>query len=263
MRHRVPFQCVSVLEAEILAQRDEVLVLDCRDANSYGRSHIKGAEQLNISNLSAYVERTPKSKPVLIYCYHGHASKEYANVFSDFGFSEVYSMDGGYEAWSHRPRPATVALLDESLQAWLAEQGLDPGDVNGLGPNATTPLMKASHLGQGDIVRRLIAAGAQLDARNADGNNALWLACVGNHLDVIDILVDAGVDIDNRNDNGATSLMYAASSGRDGVVGRLLARGADTAPETLDGFTALDMAATAECLALLRQASRSGGKSAA
>ncbi len=160
MRQRAPFQCIGVLEAEALTRRDEVLVLDCRDANAYGRSHIKGAEQLNISNLSAYVERTPKSKPVLIYCYHGHASKEYANVFSDFGFSEVYSMDGGYEAWSHRPRPATTAVVDATLQTWLAEQGLQGGDVNGVGPNGTTPLMKASHLGQGDIVRLLIAAGA-------------------------------------------------------------------------------------------------------
>lgn len=52
-------------------------------------------------------------------------------------------------------------------------------------------------------------------------------------------------------------------SGEDGVVTRLLNRGADIRPETLDGFTALDMAATAECLALLRQADRAGGKSAA
>jgi thiosulfate/3-mercaptopyruvate sulfurtransferase len=153
-------------------------------------------------------------------------------------------MDGGYEAWSHRPRP-TGAVPEEALQAWLTQQGFQPDDVNGVGPNAMTPLMKAAHLGQAEIARKLIAAGAKLDARNADGNNALWLACVGQHLDMIDLLVDAGVDIDNRNDNGATCLMYAASSGKDGVVAKLLASGADTAPETLDGFSALDMAATA------------------
>jgi thiosulfate/3-mercaptopyruvate sulfurtransferase len=32
----------------------------------------------------------------------------------------------------------------------------------------------------------------------------------------------------------------------------LLSVGADTSSETLDGFSALDMAATKECLALLR-----------
>ena len=91
-----------------------------------------------------------------------------------------------------------------------------------------------------------------MNARNADGNNALWLACVGGHLEMLDTLVEAGVDIDNRNDNGATPLMYAASSGKATVVERLLAKGADVTPETLDGFSALDLAQTIECLTLLR-----------
>jgi ankyrin repeat protein len=52
--------------------------------------------------------------------------------------------------------------------------------------------MKASHMGDAGIVRQLIAAGARLDLRNTDGGNALWLACVGNHLDIIDMLIDAG-----------------------------------------------------------------------
>jgi thiosulfate/3-mercaptopyruvate sulfurtransferase len=51
--------------------------------------------------------------------------------------------------------------------------------------------------------------------------------------------------------------MYAASSGRAAVVAHLLAKGASITPETLDGFTALDMAASAECLSLLRHADRS------
>jgi thiosulfate/3-mercaptopyruvate sulfurtransferase len=78
---------------------------------------------------------------------------------------------------------------------------------------------------------------------------------------VIDLLVAAGVDLNNRNENGATSLMYAASSGRAEVVAHLLAKGADAAPETLDGFSALDLASTAECLNLLRQARPKGEKS--
>ncbi len=166
-------------------------------------------------------------------------------------------------AWSDRRQAASNAMRDETLQQWLARQGFPLDDMDTVIANGTTPLMKASHTGQGAIVRMLIAAGAQLDARNADGNNALWLACVGNHLDVIDTLIASGIDLDNRNDNGATPLMYAASSGKAGVVERLLAKGADTAPETLDGFSALDLAATVECLALLRRASHAGSKAEA
>jgi len=261
MKQRTQFRCIGVHEAEGLAQRDNVLTVDVCDAGSFRRAHIKGAQLVSMANLSAVINGTAKDTPVLIYCYHGHASREYARVFSDFGFNEVYSLDGGYEAWRNRPPAAGQATPDAPLHRWLVEQGFPADDINAVIANGTTPLMRASHMGQAAVVRMLIAAGAQLDTRNADGNNALWLACVGSHLDVIDMLIDSGIDINNRNDNGATPLMYASSSGKAGVVECLLAKGADTAPETLDGFNALDLASTVECLALLRQESRPATKS--
>ena len=260
MRHRQQFRRIGVDEAQRVVRRNDALVLDVRDAVSFGNAHVNGAQHLSTTNLSDVIDETARGRAILIYCYHGNASREYARIFADFGFSEIYSLDGGYEAWSTRPRAKDDGVLDETLQQWLAEHGFPPDDIDAVIANGTTPLMKASHQGQGAVVRMLIAAGAQLNGRNADGNNALWLACVGNHLDVIDILVEAGIDIDNRNDNGATPLMYAASSGKAGIVERLLAKGADPSPETLDGFTALDLASTMECLALLRRVSVAGNK---
>ncbi len=259
MRQRNPFQRIDCDQAELVFGRSDLLLLDARDAGSFASSHIEGAEPLSSANLSRYLGDSVKNRPVLIYCYHGNASRDYAQMFSDFAFTEVYSLDGGYEAWRIRPTSNASPPLDARLRQWLLAHGFPKTDINAVIANATTPLMKASHSGDGDIVGLLIAAGANLNARNADGNNALWLACVGSQLDMIDLLVDAGIDIDNRNDNGATPLMYAASSGKADVVERLLAKGADVTPETLDGFSALDLAGTIECLALLRPARRQPG----
>ena len=250
-------------QADALLQRTDVQVLDVRDAESYLRGHIEGAQNISTRNLGDFIGSGNKDAPVLIYCYHGNSSQEYSKILVQFGFSDVSSLDGGYEAWRNRP-PAAASeaaapgdvVLEPSLQQWLTAQGFGPNDLNGVIWNNTTPLMKASHMGDAAVVRQLIAADARLDVRNGDGGNALWLACVGNHLDIIDILIDAGVDIDNRNDNGATCLMYAASSGKPDVIARLLARGADTKYETPDGFSALDLCSTIECLALLRQATK-------
>lgn len=260
MRQRHPWRSIGVDEAENMIRREAVLMLDVRDADSFRKARIDGAQHLATANLSAVISGTAKSRPILIYCYRGNASRAFAQTFSDFGFVEVYSLDGGYAAWSNRPGPQNHPTLDDTLRHWLAAQGFPPGGVNAVIANGTTPLMKASHRGEAGIVRALIAAGAQLDARNADGNNALWLACVGGHIEVIDILIESGIAIDNRNDNGATPLMYGASSGKASVVARLLAKGADTTPETLDGFTALDLASTLECLALLRYVGRAASK---
>ena len=251
MRPRTPLQRIDVQHAEKLLLRGDLLVLDARDVNAFEKSNITGAQHVSSDNLSALLGATAKTQPILIYCYHGNASREYAQIFSDFGFPEVYSLDGGYEAWRTRPLADDGTEPGAELQQWLVAQKFAAVDVNAAIANATTPLMRASHNGDGKIVRLLIAAGARVNARNADGNNALWLACVGGHPDMIDILVEAGIDIDNGNHDGATSLMYAASTGKAAIVERLLVKGADATLETPDGFSALDLAQTVECLKLL------------
>lgn len=251
-----PFQCIDPSEAEKLLRSRDALVLDTRDVETYRRGHIRGAQHVSISELAAVLRGTPKSTPLLIYCYRGFASREYAQVVVDLGFIHVYSLDGGYEAWLRKPRAPRKVKLSPELQKWLSAEGFASGKLDAVIANAMTPLMRASHAGDVAIVRELLAAGASLEAQNLDGNTALWLACVGESLDVIDVLVEAGIDLNHANVNGATSLMYAASAGKHEVVARLLAHGVDPRPETPEGFTAMDMAATIECLSLLRNATR-------
>ncbi|MCG5235230.1 ankyrin repeat domain-containing protein [Xanthobacter oligotrophicus] len=263
MRERIPFRCIGVEEAASIVGEGRAVLLDVRDANSYAASHVEGARNLAYSALSDVIGATPKSQPVVIYCYHGNASREYAQTLSDFGFAQVFSVDGGYEAWrTFESARAPAATLDAALSNWLVSLGFPADGVNVTAENGMTPLMKASQEGLADVVGGLIAAGAVLDARNGDGNTALWLACVGNHPHVIDALVDAGITIDSLNDTGASSLMYAASAGKVEAVEKLLARGADPRLETQDGFCALDLAANLECLKLLRAATRREAASA-
>ncbi|MFG1377069.1 rhodanese-like domain-containing protein [Xanthobacter autotrophicus] len=257
MRERNPFRRIGVEEAASIVGEGKALLLDVRDANSYAAGHVAGARHITFSALSDIIGATPKAQPVVIYCYHGNASQEYAQTLSDFGFAAVFSVDGGYEAWrALESAGAPTAPLGAALASWLVSLGFPADGVNATAENGMTPLMKAAQEGLADMLGGLIAAGAALDARNGDGNTALWLACVGNHPHIIDALVDAGITIDSLNDTGASSLMYAASAGKVEAVEKLLARGADPRLETQDGFCALDLAANIECLKLLRSAAR-------
>lgn len=143
-------------------------------------------------------------------------------------------------------------MTDQTLDDFLRAEGFE--NLFARGENQSTPLMRAAQKGDAGMAQKILLAGGDTSTLNADGNNALWLACFGQNLDLLDLLIDAGVDMNNANDNGATALMFAASSSRTAVVRRLLARGADISAETLDGFSALDMAGNAEILALLRAA---------
>ena len=64
---------------------------------SYQKAHVDGAAHLSEDRLLAWMKRLPKEAPVVIYCYHGNASKVFAQMFVDFRYLSVFSVDGGYE----------------------------------------------------------------------------------------------------------------------------------------------------------------------
>ncbi len=254
MKNEKVFRRIDAAAASQLLTRDQLLVLDSRDQASFDLARIASACHLSSDNLDTILLTTPKSTPVLLYCYHGNASQVYGQMFVDFGFTEVYSLDGGFEAWQQQHPQTASPQLSPQIADWLREQGYPVTHLEAVAEHGMTPLMRASKAGDSAIVAALLQAGASPHTRNGDGNHALWLACVGADLDTLDVLIRAGSALDHQNDNGATCLMYAASTGKHTVVEKLLAAGATPQLKTLDDFSALDMATTIECLQLLRHA---------
>ena len=64
-------------------------------------------------------------------------------------------------------------------------------DVNGA-CERSTPLLEAARYGHEDITRVLIAAGADVKAKDIDGKTALTLAVQGDHEEVVRVLKQAG-----------------------------------------------------------------------
>ncbi len=256
MKPERSFQRIDVAAARQLLARGDVRVFDSRDPDSFRQAHIASACRLSSENLDAMLLGTPKAAAVLLVCYHGNASQVYGQMFADFGFAEVYSLDGGFEAWQQHHLQTASPPLSPQLADWLRAHGYPVTYLEAVAEHGMTPLMRASKDGNSAIVAALLQAGASPHTRNADGNHALWLACVGADPDTLDVLIRAGSALDHQNDNGATCLMYAASTGKHTVVEKLLAAGATPQLKTLDDFSALDMAATIECLQLLRRVER-------
>ncbi|MCK6390129.1 MAG: ankyrin repeat domain-containing protein [Azonexus sp.] len=143
------------------------------------------------------------------------------------------------------------------LQDFLAEHGFPADQLSALDADGRfSPLMRACKLGRGDIVDALLDAGVDINLRNIDGCNALWLACYHGSHAIVQRLIDAGIAIDNQNGNGATCLMYVASNSKPDLVALLLANGANPLRRNFDDFSALDLAASLPCLKALRQATQ-------
>jgi uncharacterized protein len=141
------------------------------------------------------------------------------------------------------------------LAAFLAEHAFPADDLSA--PQADgrfTPLMRAAKEGRLDIVEELLALGVDIAVTNADGCNALWLACYNGSHAIIERLIAAGIDIDLQNGNGASALMYVSSNSKPDLVKLLLEKGANPKLKNFDDFSARDLAASVECLKLLKKA---------
>jgi rhodanese-related sulfurtransferase len=254
---------ISTEAARSLIRDKSPVILDVRDVQAYSDARIPGAIHVTLSTLKSVARQFRRDTPLLIYCYRGHASRDFAELFADFGFGEVYSLDGGFQAWHagnaeiERPTAGPPVVHSDPLTDWLLDQGGDPDHPNGLLSDGGLPLIKACQQGQADIAEALIEAGADIRGTDGFGNDALWAACYSGDLRTIGVLMEAGIDLNRQNRVGATALIYTASAGKTEVVAFLLEAGADPELRTEDDFTALELASNLEILRLLRRRVRS------
>ena len=92
------FQRISIDEAKRLLDESCQLV-DIRDPASWREAHIPGARHIDNDTLRDFLQEADRSRPLIVYCYHGNSSQSAAQYFAEQAFAEVYSMDGGFEAW--------------------------------------------------------------------------------------------------------------------------------------------------------------------
>jgi len=119
-------------------------------------------------------------------------------------------------------------------------------DVNARDGYGATALMNAAHAGNAEMVQALIAAGADVNATDELGWNAVHKAVYNSDLDkgfpeVVEILAKGGSDVNARIGYGIRPLMLAAGYGEAAVCQALLNNGADILARNDGGLTALMM----------------------
>jgi ankyrin repeat protein len=120
--------------------------------------------------------------------------------------------------------------------------------------------------GDADGLRRLLASGAAVDARDRYGQTGIMLAALHGRLEAARVLVEAGADLDHTAKYGLSALMLAAINGRTAVVELLIEARADTTlrGRGAPGFyekTALDLARDLDRPAIVELLERHAGRS--
>ena len=140
------------------------------------------------------------------------------------------------------------------IAAFLLHNGSAPAAMDDAG---STPLHCAA---TAEVARKLIEAGADVNATDAKGNSPLGVAAEYNRVDVARTLLERGAEVNAHNCVGATPLVYCAIYGHMETTEVLLEAGADPEVKTSQGMTAGQVAEARHdhrLVALLRRKSKS------
>jgi rhodanese-related sulfurtransferase len=78
-------------------------ILDVRTPGEVSNGIVPGAIVVDINNpefLKEVATKVDKSKPILVYCKAGTRSKKACGMMEGQGYTKLYNLDGGYDAWS-------------------------------------------------------------------------------------------------------------------------------------------------------------------
>jgi uncharacterized protein len=125
--------------------------------------------------------------------------------------------------------------------ALVALAACGSGEEERAGPSDRrwSTLVSAAARGDVESVRRLLADGAQVDARGRDGRTAVTAAALGDHVDVARVLIDAGADVDLQDAERNNPLLVCGETGNVSMLREVLRGHPDVRRTNRFGGTAL------------------------
>lgn len=87
-------------QVEAFLQKPGAVALDIRDYQSFESGHLQGAEHADEQCISKLIRKRKEKPPVLVYCYHGTKSRDFAQLVHNLGLENVYHLEGGYNSWA-------------------------------------------------------------------------------------------------------------------------------------------------------------------
>ncbi|MFC5625768.1 rhodanese-like domain-containing protein [Algoriphagus winogradskyi] len=86
---------------ELMKNKGAVRVIDVRTPEEIAEGKIPGAITIDIKNenFKSEIAKLDKKRTYLVYCKAGVRSENAASIMKVAGFTHLYSLDGGIDAW--------------------------------------------------------------------------------------------------------------------------------------------------------------------
>ena len=107
---QLAYKTISVSDASAMIQSyPNLVILDVRTAQEYAQGHVKGAINIPLSDLPGRIGELDRNRPILVYCQTGVRSAQASTILVNSGFTQVYDMEGGLNAWINAGYPTVTS----------------------------------------------------------------------------------------------------------------------------------------------------------
>lgn len=79
---------------------DKLLLLDVREQHEFEFAHIEGSQHIPLSQIPQRISELDTSRECVAICHHGMRSQQAAVFLFNSGFTHIYNLSGGIDAWS-------------------------------------------------------------------------------------------------------------------------------------------------------------------
>ncbi len=92
---------ISPKQAAAMHSENKAIILDVREDDEWNEHHIPGAVHISLAQLDQRLAelQSYKNTTIITQCKSGRRSAQAQQVLQAAGFSKVYSLEGGIQAW--------------------------------------------------------------------------------------------------------------------------------------------------------------------
>lgn len=88
------------------ASRAKPVLLDVREPWEFETCHIAGSKLMPMRGIPAQADALQRDAETVVICHHGGRSFQVAMFLEQQGFTRLYNLNGGVEAWARGVDPA-------------------------------------------------------------------------------------------------------------------------------------------------------------
>lgn len=116
------FKTISVKElVKKILNHEHLFIVDARDTDAFDDWKVEGknVEVINVpysevkqKSIDSYLDKLPKNEDIYVICAKGGSSQKVAQQIVEAGYNNVFSVEGGMNAWSEHLEPIKIGNLE-------------------------------------------------------------------------------------------------------------------------------------------------------